>query len=874
MRLSRLVLENWRAVAARELHFSEGVTLVEGPNEIGKSTLVEALRMLIEELDSSNKKSVRAIQPVGEDVGSRVEAELHCGDYHLVYRKTFNRERATELQVLAPAAAQLTGREAHERARQILEENVDLGLWNALLLEQGREIAGVSLAESRSLALALDNAAGSEAGREDDGELIARVQAAYEAHYTPRSGKFRHTGLEQALTGAGEACNRAEADMASLEQDRADHTQCLAELRRLEAALPELEASEARHAVAWQDIEALQRQRAQLGVELESADQLARSAADELARRERLREDLGRCSEALRDGETALAALAREVADQRAALEQAERAVLDAAQQREREQRLFDLARADEEHLATREESRAAQRRLLRMRECATAVTAARETLAGLRVDSQGLATLRHAQQQLQIAIATREVGCASVTIRARRELSFSLAGQALTLEAGDMHTGPLSGALTLDLPDRAAIEVVPPQSSAELTAAVNACQDEVDRLLAEYAVSDLADAVASQARHGEAERELRIWQERLAELRAEGPEEDIVATMARLQSRADTYLAGRAEAPPLPADNAAASAARSAAERALRSSQATLLTRQEAVERSREAYRVAEANHRLATQELEGLQREQRRIKQELETARTRETDADLASRAAAGMQRVGELQQALATAAARLAEASPDTAEALLDNATEATRRARSDLEQQRRERAVCEDRLTRARADGRYEALEAARHRETELAEELNLLRDQARAAKRLWETLNRHRDATRRAYVQPLREGIETLGRIVFGTDFRIELDDAWTLVSCTRAGKTVPFEALSVGMREQLGILTRLAAARMVSPEGGVPLILDDALGYSDPGRLQTMGAAIAAAGREIQIILLTCTPGRFTHVGNAEVVRL
>ena len=48
------------------------------------------------------------------------------------------------------------------------------------------------------------------------------------------------------------------------------------------------------------------------------------------------------------------------------------------------------------------------------------------------------------------------------------------------------------------------------------------------------------------------------------------------------------------------------------------------------------------------------------------------------------------------------------------------------------------------------------------------------------------------------------------------------------------------------------------------------MILDDALGWSDPSRLQRMGAAINAAGCDRQIIILTCTPGRYAHVGNVS----
>jgi uncharacterized protein YhaN len=85
---------------------------------------------------------------------------------------------------------------------------------------------------------------------------------------------------------------------------------------------------------------------------------------------------------------------------------------------------------------------------------------------------------------------------------------------------------------------------------------------------------------------------------------------------------------------------------------------------------------------------------------------------------------------------------------------------------------------------------------------------------------------------------------------------------------------VAFDQLSVGTREQLGIISRLACASIVAADGGAPAIFDDALGWTDPGRLQRMGAAIASAGRTCQIIVLTCTPGRYGSVGSATVIAL
>jgi hypothetical protein len=49
---------------------------------------------------------------------------------------------------------------------------------------------------------------------------------------------------------------------------------------------------------------------------------------------------------------------------------------------------------------------------------------------------------------------------------------------------------------------------------------------------------------------------------------------------------------------------------------------------------------------------------------------------------------------------------------------------------------------------------------------------------------------------------------------------------------------------------------------------------DDALGNSDPARLERLGAVLGMAGRQVQVIVLTCTPDRYRNVGSAEVIRL
>ena len=115
---------------------------------------------------------------------------------------------------------------------------------------------------------------------------------------------------------------------------------------------------------------------------------------------------------------------------------------------------------------------------------------------------------------------------------------------------------------------------------------------------------------------------------------------------------------------------------------------------------------------------------------------------------------------------------------------------------------------------------------------------------------------------------------SLGKVVFGPSLSLEVGEDLRVRSRTLDGRTVPYESLSIGAREQLGVLTRLACAILVAGDGGVPVMLDDTLGFSDPRRLEAMGAVLSIAGKSCQVIVLTCYPERYRHVGGARTVAL
>ena len=189
MKLHRLVLTNYRGITHREIEFPDrGVIVVSGANEIGKSSMIEALDLLLEAKDRSTKKEVKQVKPTHADVGAEVTAEISTGPYRFVYRKRFHKKCETELTVLAPQREQLTGDEAHDRVRAMLAETVDTGLWQAQRVLQATSTSAVDLSGCDALSRALDVAAGDAADLSGlsgtEPLLIEKIDAEYSRYFT------------------------------------------------------------------------------------------------------------------------------------------------------------------------------------------------------------------------------------------------------------------------------------------------------------------------------------------------------------------------------------------------------------------------------------------------------------------------------------------------------------------------------------------------------------------------------------------------------------------------------------------------------------------------------------------------------------------
>jgi hypothetical protein len=149
----------------------------------------------------------------------------------------------------------------------------------------------------------------------------------------------------------------------------------------------------------------------------------------------------------------------------------------------------------------------------------------------------------------------------------------------------------------------------------------------------------------------------------------------------------------------------------------------------------------------------------------------------------------------------------------------------------------------------------------------------LERRAKALSHLLKLLTEKRAALARRLRAPLQRHLNHYLQILF-PGAGIEVSDDLSPGRITRVGtngaETGDFEELSVGAREQMGVVARLAYADLLQ-EAGKPtlLILDDALVHTDKDRLGQMKRVLYDAAQRHQILVFSCHPHAWQDLGVA-----
>jgi uncharacterized protein YhaN len=875
MRIHRIRLKDYRGVTESEVHFAaQGVTIIEGDNEVGKTSLAQAVGLILDYRDDSSHKSVKAVRPVGRDTGAEVEVEISTGPYRFVYAKRWHRQRQTTLSILEPRREQLAGRDAHDRVVSILEETLDRPLWDALRLEQGVKLdqAGFDVV---SLSQALDVAAGGDQVGAHEDDLWERICIERDRYWTA-TGQANRSRLS--LAGS---LSEAQAKVAVVAGRLGDLEADAEEVARLVTEAVDHESRQAAHEEAEADLmrrtEILAGMRAQLRQLRAERDTAAAEHAGAMLRWDRRRDLLesvgaGVAAVAQRQGEVDRGQPARAAAASRHG--EAQDALRLARWARQTAEADLASAVGDRDHRRQQIELEQLSERHDRVVEAQLRLNHAEGQIESIRVDDDLVVRIEVAHLEVAKARAAADSGAALVSATALRGLEIEVNGEVVGLGRGATYERSVAAPFELTVPDVVSLWVRPGAEARVLAERLHEAEEELAALCELGGVVDLVQARAFAAQRDEASRiraaAVTAIRQDLRDLTLDA----LAQKIERVAARVAHYAATRAAEPPMQRDFDAAQAQAKVAEAVLAERQAELAR----AETDADAAAAAVADAAVGDARLVALLDQARsaltQAEHSLLAARAEVSDEELEACLETAASRRAETAAAAARAEQALAVEDPDSLEMLLANARAAKARGAAALHANRERRRELTVKLELLGEQGMAAELDDAMTRRDHLEREHRSLEARADAARLLHATFAARRAEAHSRYVAPFRDKIEQLGRLVFGRTLEVELDSDLRIARRTLDGVTVDFDQLSTGAQEQLGIISRLACATLVADDGGAPVIFDDALGWSDPRRLDRMGAAIAMAGRDCQVIVLTCTPGRYANVGTATVVRL
>ena len=881
MRIHAITLKNIRAVEQLKLNDipDTGVVLISGDNEAGKSTVLDALDLVLTTKHSSAGRRVKALQPAGKDVGPEVELNATVGPYTFTIHKVFLRKKSSVLTITAPRNEQFTGREADEKLENILDENLDTALASTLFLRQGNLDPEIAAAGIPTITRTLD--AGMEGGHGhataatggEDTELMQRIEEQYGAYFTAKGAKkSSYSMLEKSVASAEDDLTdlRAEVDRLSgyVEEVASRETEIAEFSAELPEALAEEEARARESAAAQalaQQVEAAQAavQRAEVDVarardDVESRELVRRRLAELTAEADKLNTDLATARESA-------SAEAQRVAELTSARDEAKQRV--------------DTARTAVKNAEAAREQVRVTLRAAELRDVVSRLDAADEEIGSLRsrqpektVTDADVRAAEKAREDLSLAQRLRDATAAKLEI----------SGPAATQLRIDGDTVDFGGNATVGIHDgtRVALNEVE-----VIYHAAHGAEEETDTLAeAQRTLSDLleklgcddVDAVRQlRDQHQELATSLQAALRRREDILASRDAEELRAEYARLREQ----LAEQEES-----DTAGAEVEQDGEAKA----EQTLTQAREELEEATTAYEQAEAALKPWTEmkeakavavlearvdskagEISGAEadiaaREEKTSDAELHTALTRATQArDSAAAESAQYER-------------QLAEANPELVNDLLEGARVRVRNLRERMVAAEKKVAELSGRIEQA--SGVAEKADRAEAHLEDRRTELASMNRRAEAARLLYETMVRHRDEARARYAAPFAQALNRYAARIFGPDVQFTLGESLEIEARTLSGTTVALTELSGGAKEQLALLVRFAIAELAGngPAGqtSTPVIIDDALGATDLPRLQRMNSLLNLVGKQSQVFVLTCFPRRFDWIEPAKTATI
>ena len=843
----------------------DGLNVLAAENEFGKSTVFEALRVVLYEKHSLKNSKVEALRPYDAKGGPTIEVDIETGAGHFRLHKRFlSRARASVIN-LANGHAIASGDDVQDWMFDLLgAKKSDDGPTGLLWVEQGQSLEQPKATEASG---ALLSSLIEQTVREvTGGARVREVQARATAQL-----KGLITGTTRKPTGRFSEVLKVRADLLeqikSFEKRLQEAEAKRAELTRLQVEVRDLEDPE-RQSKQQEDLKTVTEKL--LGVQqiterLNGLSREVKLTEQSSSRVETDLNDLEAAGSQARATRAATDEIYKKIERQQAAYKK-QKEKHDAAVVVEHKHKQVMLnVKEDAERVRKFVKARAVEARLQAAREklksaetVAGALAKAIKVRDAIRVDRRALETLDQLRAAADRAEARRYAGQTKVSVSYEQDTEHKIRvdGQAL----GDQEQRTVDGRLVLDVDTvgRLIIDAGEGTDGAKAEQDARASQVALDAALSALGVRTLADARDAAEQKTQAAAEARSCEAELQRIAPDGVD----------QLKAACIELSGLVAPP--SDSAEPSLSEDEAAANVRSAEAALEAR------NRERHD-AEQELRASDQVLHGYKAEQNRLSQQLDYVVARFGAEDTWEH------RRTELIAARATHKDALADKAKEIStlqKQVVGSERLAAEKMRLETEIHRREKHVAELRhktgaLTGALGeidkDGVGERLADLRGSLERAEAQIAALESEQRALETLIQTLKTVESHAQDQFFAPVMEELQPLLHKVV-PDSELKLGSNFSPDHIVRDGLAEPFGHLSGGTREQIAVLTRLAFARLMARKGRqMPVILDDALVYSDDARIERMFKALQIAADDIQLIVLTCRQKTFQDLGGTTL---
>lgn len=899
MKLLSARVRSYRIHQDLAVEFDPARTLIGGPNESGKSTLIEAIHRGLFLKATVTGEAHHRMQSTRHAGRPEVEVRFEAGGARYEVAKRFSGQSGTT-RLTQMGGPTWFGEEAHSKMAELLGVSAVEGRrgvtdrvaeqWAHLWVWQGKSLddpCRCANAQVEDILRRLQESGGAVAMQSElDGRVAARFSQARSQVFVSSGKPRKGSDLDKALAERDEAmAERAEAAdrverlrqavegfeeaSATVERLGRESDGLTAQLREVEstvATVEELRRSEERQATAFDA--AAQRVADLEGIE-KSISEL-RSSIRELERSLRPREEV----QTLREAELA------EVRERKTEAEHTFERALEVTRDAWRRKELAAAYVALFEKRARCDKLDGYIERVQRLEEELAGIRGQLAQLVSL--DQQAVDALRDLESRAAQADSALRAMATEVEVVASE--TPVVVGTVRLLEGG-RHTVSDPTEVTIGT-TRLRIRPGGGDSLARAREEVRLLGEELRRALDGYGLGSVAEAsemaelrASLLAKERSVTDRLKEWPSGLAGLNEEraAAAEELAAVAADVQRRGAQL--GQAVSPETAAE----------AQEWLRSGEEELRraeSEEGAAKAALEALRVlaAEKEGMLAEagSQIEADKQQLAKRTDQLEFL-IRSHGEDEVRRAALGEARAAadRLEQALAATRTSLEALQPELLSADRERLARALDRT-AELRLDASNRVAANEAILRLHCSGAYDpqALLAQADARLQAAERnLERVERKARAIALVDDLFAAEQQALAARFSKPLADKITAYLRCLFGVEARAVVnfeDQRFKSIELDRADKggTVSFDSLSGGTREQVAAAVRLAIAELLAAghDGSLPVVFDDAFAYSDPERVQILQRMLdLGAERGLQIIVLTCNPSDYAGLGARQV---